>query len=97
LTLKWNISSIGTQVMKMMKFFTYILCSQRSKKYYIGSTMNLDKRVEKHNRGEVKSTKSGIPWNLVYFESFESRSEAFVREHQIKKKKSRKYIETLLK
>ncbi|TDE00130.1 GIY-YIG nuclease family protein, partial [Flavobacterium sandaracinum] len=35
-------------------------------------------------------------WALVYFEIFDSRSLAVQREMEIKKKKSRKYIEYLI-
>jgi putative endonuclease len=44
----------------------------------------------------VPSTKAYAPWNLVYSETFSSRTEAVHRETEIKKKKSRKYIEYLI-
>ncbi len=37
-----------------------------------------------------------MPWRLVYFEMFETRTEAIKRENEIKSKKSRKYIEVLI-
>ncbi|MEJ5350393.1 MAG: GIY-YIG nuclease family protein [Melioribacteraceae bacterium] len=47
-----------------------------------------------HNSGYNPSTKSGVPWELVYVEEYETKKEAFNREEEIKKKKSRKYIES---
>ena len=45
----------------------------------------------------VEATKNGSPyWEVVYFETFESRSLAVQREYKIKKMKSRKYIVSLI-
>ncbi len=79
-----------------MKYFTYILKSTYRGQFYIGSTQNLKARIIKHNSGQNKSTKEGIPWVLVYHEEYETRSDAYRREKEIKSKKSRKYIENLL-
>lgn len=79
-----------------MMFFVYILCSKQNNKYYIGQTQNLEDRVLKHNSGEVKSTKPYVPWEMVYFEIFENRSLSYKREQEIKRKKSRKYVESLI-
>jgi putative endonuclease len=77
-------------------FYTYILYNPVINQYYIGSTNNLDDRIYRHNSGQSKSTKKGAPhWILYYNENFETRSEAYQRELQIKKMKSRKYIENL--
>ena len=79
-----------------MTWFVYIIYSPSIDKYYVGHTDNLDWRLERHNAGWGKFTKRGIPWKLVYFEEFETKSEAIKRENQIKRKKSRKYIEKLI-
>lgn len=77
-------------------FYTYILFSSTTKKYYCGSTDNLERRINQHNSGYSKSTKGGVPWELKYFEEFTGRADAVRRENEIKKKKSKKYIEELL-
>ncbi len=77
-------------------YYTYILHSESTNKYYVGYTHNLNLRIERHNAGWSKSTKSGIPWKIVYSEEYETKSEAIKREFQIKHKKSRKYIEHLV-
>ena len=79
-----------------MMFFMYIIYSEKRDKYYIGYTANLEIRVEKHNIGATRSTRSGIPWVLVYSEEFDNKSDAIKREIAVKKKKSRKYIESLI-
>jgi len=53
-------------------------------------------RLQRHNDGWSRSTKSGIPWKIAYYEIFESKSEAIKREYHIKRMKSRKYIESLI-
>jgi putative endonuclease len=72
---------------------TYILYSEKLDKYYIGSSIDKDQRLMRHNKGTEKFTSTGIPWQLVYFETFEDIADARKREMEIKGKKSRKYIE----
>ena len=70
--------------------------SSRLDKYYVGSTTDMGRRLEEHNRGKEKFTSTGMPWKLVYKELFEELKQARQRELYIKKMKSRKYIETLV-
>jgi putative endonuclease len=51
-------------------FYVYILYSARSKNFYYGFTKDLRRRLEEHNQGESKATKSGIPWELVCYSAF---------------------------
>ncbi len=75
----------------------YIIYSEGSDRYYVGSTsVGVAKRVERHNAGWSRSTKSGIPWEVKYVESFATKSEALAKERHIKKQKSRTYIEGLI-
>ena len=64
----------------------------QSGKLYIGQTQNIEDRINRHNKGFSKSTKSGIPWEVIYTEEYATRSEAMKREKYLKKLKSRKYI-----
>ncbi|MBU2578594.1 GIY-YIG nuclease family protein, partial [Patescibacteria group bacterium] len=53
-----------------MKCFVYIL-KNKEKKYYVGITKLLPSvRLERHNNGDVYSTKFGSPWQLIYFEEY---------------------------
>jgi putative endonuclease len=79
-----------------MAYFTYIIKSKINDRYYIGSSDNLARRLTLHNEGNTISTKAYIPWELVYFETFETKSEALIREKHLKKMKSKKYIEWLV-
>jgi putative endonuclease len=75
--------------------YTYILFSEKLNKYYIGACTDMERRLYEHNIGHSKFTSTGIPWILKYTESFEPLQEAKRRELDIKKMKSRKYIENL--
>lgn len=65
--------------------YTYILkCGDGS--LYTGWTNNLERRIKSHNAGKgAKYTKSRLPVELVYCESFGSKKEAMQREREIKR------------
>lgn len=70
-------------------YYGYILYSAVVDRYYVGQTSNLEDRLKRHNQGRSKYTKSGIPWNLVYKESFENQTDAKEKERKIKNSESR--------
>ena len=80
-----------------MEYFVYILQSDQDSKYYIGSTKDLEKRLDSHNRGSVKSTRHRRPLKLLYFEEFENRTSAVRREREIKSYKGGQAFKELLK
>ena len=75
----------STTYNRMENWFTYILeCSDKT--LYIGTTNNINKRLEKHNTGKgAKYTRGKVPVKLVYSKIFESRSEACKEEYRLKK------------
>ncbi len=77
-------------------FKVYIIFSAFLDRYYVGSTANIEDRLFRHKNSGSKSTKSASDWELVYSEEFDTRSEAVMREREIKGKKSRKYLESLI-
>ena len=82
----------GSNPLAPTMFIVYILQSEKTKKYYIGSSQDLKNRLNEHNSGETKSIKSGIPWNIVHFEEFNTRSEAIKKEKQIKSRGAERYL-----
>jgi putative endonuclease len=81
-----------------MNFYVYILYSEKIDKYYTGHTDNIERRLKEHNSGQTRYTsQQGVPWKLVYSESFVDRSSAMKREKEIKAKKSKKYIQELIR
>jgi putative endonuclease len=67
----------------LFMFHVYILVNNKGK-YYIGQTNSLERRLFQHNNSIFGYAKAGRPWRLVYYESFQTRSDAIYREKQIK-------------
>ena len=65
-------------------FYTYILQSDKDAELYVGSTNDLKRRLLEHNQGKVHSTKSRVPFELVYYEAYRAEEDAREREHQLK-------------
>jgi putative endonuclease len=76
--------------------FAYILRSQSSGRYYVGSTSDLERRVSEHLRSHSLATRGRGPWMVVYKEKFPSLLEARRRELQIKRWKSARLISELI-
>ena len=64
--------------------YVYVIKSSQFGSYYIGSTGNLFKRLEEHNKNRSKFTKNKGPWQLVYKEKVNTKASALKREKQIK-------------
>ena len=80
----------------LIMFYTYILQSVKSGRYYIGHTSDIEERLVRHNSGKVTATRNKGPWTVVYFETYETKAEANSRELFIKSMKSRVFIEKLI-
>jgi putative endonuclease len=79
-----------------MKYFTYILYSEKFDCYYYGQTEDLEARLIKHNSGLVVSTSRYLPWILYAFLEFSTRSEAFCMEKQLKNCKGRERLQNFI-
>ena len=66
-------------------YYVYLLvCNDES--LYCGYTNDLEGRLAAHNSGKgAKYTKSRLPVQMVYHESFQTKSEALKREAEMKK------------
>ncbi len=78
-----------------MNYYVYIIYSQLKNRYYTGYSSDPAGRLIEHNLGATPSTRPGRPWTLIYTEEFEDKTAAIRRENEIKKMKSRKYVERL--
>ena len=64
--------------------YLYILRNIKNK-HYIGITaLDPRRRLLKHNKGDVFSTKTGRPWTLIHVEEFKNLNDARFREKIIK-------------
>ncbi|MCK4351956.1 GIY-YIG nuclease family protein [candidate division WOR-3 bacterium] len=78
-------------------YYVYMLRNDFTGSFYVGQTNNLQDRVKRHNENRASYTKGKGHWSLYYFEQYKSRTDAVKREREIKSKKSKYYIEKLLK
>ena len=73
-------------------FFFYVLRGKKTGRNYKGHCENLHVRIKQHNAGKTRSSKTGIPWVLIYYEMFDSREEAVAREKYYKTLKGGKEL-----
>ena len=69
----------------VVQWYVYIIQSEVDGQYYKGMSAQPFQRVNEHNKGTTVSTRSFRPWTLVYVEQCESKSQALMREKNLKK------------
>ena len=77
-------------------YYNYVLQSLKDRDFYTGCTNDLKRRFAEHNNGLVESTKSRIPFKLVYYEACLSKQGAFKREKYLKTAWGKRYIKNRL-
>lgn len=78
-------------------FYTYVLRCEKTKTFYTGTTNNLTKRLDQHNRGEVYSTRNKLPIRLIYAEACLDKGDAYRRERYLKTGMGKRYIRNRLR
>ena len=77
-------------------YHVYILRSIKNGRFYTGSTDNIERRFHEHNSGHSKATKSGVPFEIIYTESYNTRTEAYNREMYFKTGVGREELKYIL-
>ena len=65
-------------------YFVYIVKSLSHNTRYVGSTNDIDKRINEHNFGKCRYTSGRGPWKLIGYETFSNIEEAKKRERTLK-------------
>ena len=65
-------------------WYVYILRSIADKALYIGSTNDVERRLNQHNSGEVDSTRSRQPFNLEAYIAVKDKTRAIELEQYFK-------------
>jgi len=78
-------------------YYVYVLQSKKDRKFYVGYTADLRKRMEHHSRGVVESTRNRRPLELVYYEACVKQQDALHREKYLKTAYGKRYIMNRLK
>ncbi len=82
----------------LMNFwYVYVLRSAKDGQFYIGSTNDVRRRVQQHQRGENVSTAKRLPVELLYFEGHTSKEDALRREKYLKSTKGRTMLRQILR
>ena len=76
--------------------YLYILRSRKDSQLYTGYTNDLRARIAKHKAGKVISTKSRLPVDLLYYESYVNEEDARERERYFKTGWGRAYVRKIL-
>jgi len=78
-------------------FYTYVLISEKDKKFYVGFTKNLKKRFVEHQKGLVPSTVHRRPLKLIYYEACLNEKDAVAREKYFKTGFGRRFLKNRIK
>ncbi len=78
-------------------YYVYVLLSKKDKKFYLGFTNDLKRRLKEHNEGKAQSTKSRRPFRLIYYEAHTSRKDAKRREDYFKTSKGKATLKQMLR
>ena len=73
-------------------YFAYIPKSIEHDYFYKGHCQDLEKRLTQHNSGMTESIRPYIPFELAYFEEFDTEKEAIAREKYFKSAAGRRLV-----
>jgi putative endonuclease len=80
-------------VEKQRMAVVYVLWSQKLAKRYVGISENASARLNQHNAGSNRFTKGGVPWVLLYTETYATRKEALRQERFLKSGVGRAWLD----
>jgi len=80
-----------------MLYFVYVLESLKDKNKYVGFTTDLRRRLQEHGDGESFSTKSRLPFKLIYYGACSDKEDACRREIYLKTTRGRRFLAKRLK
>ena len=78
-------------------YYTYVLLSSKDGTFYTGFTKDLKSRFERHQKGQVDSTRHRTPLELIYYEACLSENDATKREKYFKTYLGKKFLRNRLK
>jgi putative endonuclease len=78
-------------------YYTYLLLSKKDQRWYTGSTGDLRKRFDEHNKGRNFSTKNRAPFELIYYEACLNKEDSQNREKFLKTGMGKRYLKNRLK
>jgi putative endonuclease len=64
--------------------YVYILRSSKDESLYIGTTNDIRERLKEHNNGESIYSKPKLPYKLIWFCTFPTKTKALLFEKYLK-------------
>ncbi len=80
-----------------MRYYLYILYSEKLDRYYVGISHDPERRLQYHNSFPRGWTVRGRPWKLVFKKEFATKANAEYWEQFIKQQKKRTLIEKIVR
>lgn len=78
-------------------YYIYIIKSQTiPHKYYVGYTLDVQSRLQKHNEGRSVYTADNRPWELIWYCSFNDKMKAIEFERYLKSHSGRAFMQKRL-
>lgn len=68
----------------VIMYYVYVIKSEKDNSYYTGSTEDLKRRLQEHNRGDVRYTSSKIPYKFAWYCVFRNKNKALSFEKYLK-------------
>ena len=81
----------------MIVYYVYVLLGKDDRKFYIGYTNDLERRIKEHKLGKVRSTNERGVVDLMFYEAFASKLDAKRRERYFKTTKGRATLKLMLR
>jgi len=73
-------------------YYTYIIESLSTGRWYYGHSVNPEKRLHEHNTGQAASTRNKGPWRLIFKREFPAKLAANRFELYLKRMRNKAYI-----
>ncbi len=80
-----------------MVYWVYVLESLKGGHRYVGSTHDVQHRLDQHNAGRVPPTKERRPWKVIYKEEHPTRTSANRKETLLKTGRGKDFLKAFLK
>ena len=80
-------------------YIIYAIYNNKYKKFYIGQTDDIEKRLDLHNNKTFKhcyTSRFDGEWKLIYQEDVSTRQEALKREKQLKSFRGREFVKKFI-
>lgn len=76
--------------------YVYVLKSKKDNNLYIGCTQDIKERLKYHNSGKVKSTRHRTPFEILFYEAYDDKYQAFNVERHYKTAKGKRELKLKL-